>query len=40
MIDDFEATHRSEDPERGAPGPDDDWEGWRSEFRSHLDDPE
>lgn len=47
MIDDFEAVLVSADhpfdeelerPDR--PREDDDPDGWRSEFRSHIDDPE
>lgn len=46
MIDDFEAVLLSDDPaideepERPAPRPDDDPDGWLSGFRSQLDDPE
>ena len=46
MIDDFEAVLLSadhpvdEELERRDPLRDDDPDGWRSEFRSYMDDPE
>jgi hypothetical protein len=46
MIDDFEPVLMSDDPDadedvrRTPPRPEDDLDGWRSDFRPYLEDPE